>query len=154
MFKKYRSNKVQLLTETNEVEINGRIVKLTPKEIGVLELLMDRSNTTVSRTELLEKVWDYKFGNDQGLTQSISKLRGVLADNPNVSIRTIPKRGYLYEEHTFNVNRPSYKSIGLNFNTFLIGLLLLVICALIFIQRIEIRIDEIDRDQQQSENTR
>ena len=79
--------------DTNEVVCRGETVKLTPKEMGVLSMLLDQSDATVTRIQLLEKVWGDRLANNQGLTQAVSKIRKTLAGS-NVMIRTIPKKGY------------------------------------------------------------
>ena len=107
-----------------------------------MELLMERNQTTVSRTELLERVWGDEFSNDQGLTQAISRLRGVLSSNSKASIRTIPKKGYMLEFEP----KPAQPGITISYRTLLIVFLVLVIFLLVFVQRIEIRVDEINPD--------
>ena len=107
MFLRNRSKDFSLYPDTNEVGVGNQKVKLTPKEMGVLELLLYHSETTVSRTEFLEKVWGDKFANDQGLTQVISRLRGILSQNRNVTIKTIPKKGYHLRRREFEKKRPS-----------------------------------------------
>jgi DNA-binding response OmpR family regulator len=66
---------------------------LTPKEFGVLELLLAAQGRTVSAEELLERVWDE---NADPFTQTvkitISRLRAKLGDPP--TIETVAKSGY------------------------------------------------------------
>jgi DNA-binding response OmpR family regulator len=71
----------------------GRSLDLTPKEFGVLEVLLAAGGRTVSAEELLERVWDEfadPFTNAVKIT--ISRLRGKLAD-PSI-IETVAKSGY------------------------------------------------------------
>jgi len=71
----------------------GRPLELTPKEFGVLEVLLAAAGRTVSAEELLERAWDEfadPFTNAVKIT--ISRLRGKLAD-PSV-IETVAKSGY------------------------------------------------------------
>jgi len=66
---------------------------LTPKEFGILELLLASRGRAVSAEELLERVWDEAadpFTNAVKIT--ISRLRGKLGDPP--IIETVAKRGY------------------------------------------------------------
>ena len=70
-----------------------RLLDLTPKEFGVLELLLAAQGRTVSAEELLERVWDEfadPFTNAVKIT--ISRLRRKLGD-PSV-IETIAQAGY------------------------------------------------------------
>ncbi|HWE71180.1 MAG TPA: response regulator transcription factor [Acidimicrobiales bacterium] len=71
----------------------GRPVELTPKEFGVLELLLASGGRTVSAEELLERVWDEAadpFTNAVKIT--VSRLRTKLGDPP--IIETLPRAGY------------------------------------------------------------
>jgi DNA-binding response OmpR family regulator len=71
----------------------GRSLDLTPKEFGVLEVLLAAGGRTVSAEELLERVWDEfadPFTNAVKIT--VSRLRGKLAD-PS-AIETVAKSGY------------------------------------------------------------
>lgn len=43
------------------VRRNNKIVELTPKEFAILELLMHHKGEVVTRTMILEHVWDYNF---------------------------------------------------------------------------------------------
>lgn len=148
MFSKFRSKDIRLFSETNEVETGGQKVKLTPKEMGVLELLMKMKGTMVSRTDLLEHVWGYKYANDQGLTQAISKLRRILARNSNGTIRTIPKKGYLFQPVERKRTEPLV--IRVNPRALLFIALVLVIFVLLFVRRIEVRIDNLPEIQEET----
>ena len=110
--------------------------------MGVLELLISKDQTVVSRTEILEEVWGDKYANDQGLTQAVSRLRSIFESNRSATIRTIPKKGYLFESHKPKRNLP--KSIKINLNAVIIIILLIVIGLLFFVRRIEIRVDELE----------
>ena len=71
----------------------GRQLDLSPKEFGVLELLLASDGRTVSAEELLERVWDEAadpFTNAVKVT--ISRLRSKLGEPP--VIQTIPRAGY------------------------------------------------------------
>lgn len=43
------------------VKRDGKMIKLTPKEFAILELLLRRKNEVVTRTQVIEHVWDYNF---------------------------------------------------------------------------------------------
>jgi DNA-binding response OmpR family regulator len=71
----------------------GRPLDLSPKEFGVLELLLASGGRAVSAEELLERVWDEladPFTNAVKVT--ISRLRSKLGEPP--IIQTIPRAGY------------------------------------------------------------
>ena len=68
---------------------------LEPKVMDTLRHLVARPGRTVLREELLDAVWEGRFGGDESLTRAVSVLRKALAEvAPEVRIETIPKRGY------------------------------------------------------------
>ena len=71
----------------------GRLLELTPKEFGVLELLLASGGRAVSAEELLQRVWD-EFADPftSAVKITISRLRAKLGDPP--LIETAPKAGY------------------------------------------------------------
>ncbi len=71
----------------------GRTLELSPKEFGVLELLLGAAGRAVSTEELLERVWDEAvdpFTNAVKVT--MSRLRSKLGE-PTL-IETVPRHGY------------------------------------------------------------
>jgi DNA-binding response OmpR family regulator len=80
-------------TARRRVRRAGRPIDLTPKEFGVLEVLLAAKGRTVSTEELLERVWDEfadPFTNAVKIT--MSRLRGKLGEPP--LIETVAKSGY------------------------------------------------------------
>jgi DNA-binding response OmpR family regulator len=71
----------------------GRRLDLTPKEFGVLELLLASQGRVVSAEELLERVWDESADPfTQAVKITVSRLRAKLGDPP--IIETVPQAGY------------------------------------------------------------
>ncbi|HEV3002715.1 MAG TPA: response regulator transcription factor [Solirubrobacteraceae bacterium] len=71
----------------------GRDLRLSPKELGVLEALLEADGAAVSAEELLERVWDENadpFTNTVRMT--VMTLRRKLGDPPFVE--TVPGAGY------------------------------------------------------------
>jgi DNA-binding response OmpR family regulator len=84
---------VVLNTAKRRADRAGRQLELTPKEFGVLELLLASQGRTVSAEELLARVWDEvtdPFTTAVKIT--ISRLRAKLGDPP--VIETVAKAGY------------------------------------------------------------
>lgn len=146
MFSTSNSKHLEVYAETNEIGVDGRKVKLTPKEMGVLELLVNRQGSTLTREELLEHVWGNKFGNDQGLTQAVSRLRSIFLGSKNINIITIPKKGY----QLLNVEQEPKNSmmawVKSHLSLLIILLLGVVILILIFVRDMNIRIESMDMD--------
>ncbi len=71
----------------------GAGLDLSPKEFGVLELLVVARGRVVSAEELLERVWDEQSDPfSSAVKVTISRLRAKLGDPP--LIETVPRAGY------------------------------------------------------------
>ncbi len=70
--------------------------RLTSKAIAVLVELVREVGQTVTRDQLLDRVWTGRFPTPDVLTQAIKELRRALGDDskPPQYIETIPKLGY------------------------------------------------------------
>jgi len=88
-----RHDDIELDRAQHRVTRRGQPLDLSPKEFGVLELLLSSSGRTISAEELLERVWEESadpFTNAVKVT--ISRLRSKLGQ-PHV-IETVPRAGY------------------------------------------------------------
>ena len=90
----------QLDLKARELHKAGVKVKLQEQPFRVLALLVDRAGQVVTREELRQKVWatDVYVGFDQGLNNSIKKVRDALgdsADSPRF-IETVDRHGYRF----------------------------------------------------------
>ena len=67
-----------------------------PRVMDVLMLLVGYAGQTVSRDEIINRVWNTSFVGDEVLSRCISLLRKHLGDDPREPryIETIPKKGY------------------------------------------------------------
>jgi DNA-binding response OmpR family regulator len=71
----------------------GRRLDLTPKEFGVLELLLAAQGRSVSAEELLERVWDEHADPFTAAVKiTISRVRSKLGGPPLID--TVPRSGY------------------------------------------------------------
>ncbi|MDX1742407.1 MAG: response regulator transcription factor [Ruegeria sp.] len=85
---------------TRKVTRNGREITLTPREFQILEFFLRRKNRVVSRTMLLEGVWDYHFDpNTNVVDVHISKLRRQLDEGGEPPlIETVRGAGYMISD--------------------------------------------------------
>ncbi|HEY3630601.1 MAG TPA: response regulator transcription factor [Jatrophihabitantaceae bacterium] len=84
---------VRLDTGRRQAWRDERPLDLTPKEFGVLELLLAALGRTVSAEELLERVWDeYADPFTNAVKITVSRLRTKLGDPPLID--TVAKSGY------------------------------------------------------------
>jgi DNA-binding response OmpR family regulator len=87
---------------TRRVTRAGRTIQLTPKEYQVLEALMRHSGEVVTRTELIEHVWDMHFDPTSNIVDVVIKMLRDKIDRtfePKL-IYTVRGVGYMIcEEH-------------------------------------------------------
>ena len=80
-----------------EVKRGDSVIDLQPREFRLLEYLMRHSNQVVTRTMLLENVWDYKFDPQTNVIDvHISRLRGKIDKNFDTPLlNTVRGTGYI-----------------------------------------------------------
>src|ERR1700677_1955842 len=85
---------------SGEVRKSGNRVKLQDQPFKVLEILLERPGSLVTREELQTRIWpEETYGDfDHAVNVAVGKLRTALgdsADNPSF-IETVPRRGYRF----------------------------------------------------------
>lgn len=79
------------------VLVDGVKANLTPKEIDLLIYMAEHRNTALSRTKLLEEVWNYDyFGDDRTVDTHIKMLRHNLGPYRDYIV-TVRGMGYKFE---------------------------------------------------------
>jgi DNA-binding response OmpR family regulator len=87
------SGDIRLDTVQRVASRAGRRLQLSPRELGVLELLLAAGGAPVSSKELLRRGWDeYVDPGGNVVKVTISRLRRKLGDPP--AIETVPRAGY------------------------------------------------------------
>ncbi len=86
---------LELDEDSHEVTRAGRVIEVSPTEFKLLRYLMLNNGRVLSKTQILDHVWDYDFRGEPGIVESyISYLRRKIdADSPPL-IHT--KRGIGY----------------------------------------------------------
>lgn len=82
---------------SRKVERDGEVILLQPREFRLLEYLMKHAGQVVTRTMLLENVWDYHFDPQTNVIDvHMSRLRGkVDKGHAEVLLHTIRGAGYM-----------------------------------------------------------
>jgi predicted ATPase/DNA-binding winged helix-turn-helix (wHTH) protein len=75
---------------------SGEEVKLRPKVLEVLQYLVENSGRLVGKEEMAKAIWPESFVTDDSLVQCAVELRRALGDPDQRMIKTIPRRGYLF----------------------------------------------------------
>lgn len=80
-----------LLRQTEEI-------KLRPKSFEVLKFLVENNGRLVSKDEIIAAVWTDTAVTDDSLVQCLKDIRRALNDKSQIFIKTIPRRGYIFEK--------------------------------------------------------
>ena len=93
----YSSGSISIDLKTMTAFKDGTTLSLTPTEFLILSALIQNSGVIVTRTILLEKIWDCdeSFVDDNTLSVHVSRLREKLGTNQISTVRGI---GYRWEE--------------------------------------------------------
>lgn len=92
-----------LTVNTNEAKVykNGNEIILTTMEYRLLLILLNNRGKVLSRTQLLENIWDVDgdFVEDNTLTVYIKRLRDKIEEEPNrpLIIKTVRGLGYMID---------------------------------------------------------
>ena len=91
-----RIHDLLLNKKTRKVTRNSVLINLQPQEYKLLEVLMENSNEVITRTMLLEKVWDLHFDPQTNIIDvHISRLRKKIDKDHDVQLlHTIRGAGY------------------------------------------------------------
>ena len=91
---------IKLEEESRQVYVDGSPVRLTPREYGILELLMRHAGRVFSIEEIYEKVWDEPAYNAETVTVHIRKIREKIEINPREPkyVKVVWGVGYKFEK--------------------------------------------------------
>lgn len=93
----YRVGDLELDRLSHEVRRAGRPIVLQPREYRLLEYLMKHAGQVVTRTMLLENVWDYHFDPQTNVIDvHVSRLRAKIEkDFDSALLKTVRGAGYM-----------------------------------------------------------
>lgn len=84
---------------SRKVKRQGKSIELQAREFRLLEYLLKFKGQLVTRTMLLEGVWDYHFDPQTSVIDvHISRLRKKLGDTNSTLIKTMRGAGYIIED--------------------------------------------------------
>ncbi len=87
-------------------------VNVRPKTFEVLRYLAEHAGRVVTKEEVIKAVWSDVTVTDESLTRCVSEVRRALGDDDQRIIKTVPRRGYLFDlavstsNGTVNVTKP------------------------------------------------
>ena len=74
-----------------------REVPLRPKAFATLQYLVENRNRLIGKDELIDAVWRDTAVTDNSLAQCLRDVRRALGRSSGRWIRTVPRRGYIFE---------------------------------------------------------
>ncbi|MBS0326263.1 MAG: heavy metal response regulator transcription factor [Proteobacteria bacterium] len=91
---------LQLSLTRRRVTRAGRRIELTPKEFGLLEILLRRRGEVLPRSLIASQVWDMNFDSDTNVVDvAVRRLRAKVDDGFDAKlIRTVRGMGYVIED--------------------------------------------------------
>lgn len=94
----YRFGSFRLDPDTRVLLRNGDVVRLPPKAIDTLLVLLRSAGRPVGKEALIQAVWPDTFVEENNLAHHVSVLRRTLGNGEGgrAYIETIPKRGYRF----------------------------------------------------------
>jgi serine/threonine-protein kinase len=92
-FGPFRFDRANRLLSRDGVEL-----PLPPRVLGVLEHLVARPGSIVSKQALMDAVWKDAYVTETSLTEAVSQLRQTLGDDPQqpAYVQTVHRRGYRF----------------------------------------------------------
>ena len=90
---------ISMNEDAHEVFVNGELVEFSPTEYKLLRFLMSNANRVLTKSQILDHVWEYDFGGEMGIVESyVSYLRKKLDPLTSEPV-IVTKRGvgYMYK---------------------------------------------------------
>jgi len=94
----YEFGPFQVDTRERQLLRDGRVVPLRPKVFDALLVLVQNSGHTLTKEDMMKRVWSDTAVEEGNLSRTISSLRNALGERPDEHqyIQTIPWRGYRF----------------------------------------------------------
>ena len=90
---------ISMNEDAHDVFVNGQLVEFSPTEYKLLRFLMSNANRVLTKSQILDHVWEYDFGGEMGIVESyVSYLRKKLDPLTSEPV-IVTKRGvgYMYK---------------------------------------------------------
>ncbi|MFB6317520.1 response regulator transcription factor [Saccharicrinis sp. FJH54] len=92
----YQIGQYRFNVQLRNLFIQDEIIRISPREAELLELLISRKNELITRAEVLNKLWgEDDYFNGRSMDVFITKLRKRLQKDPAIKIDSIPRSGYI-----------------------------------------------------------
>lgn len=89
--------KIRFDAERRQIEVNGEILDLTPREYDLLLFFLNHTGMVFTREQILDAIWNFDYGGDlRTVDTHVKQLRAKLKDH-STYIKTIYGVGYKFE---------------------------------------------------------
>ncbi|MGI5151646.1 response regulator transcription factor [Plantactinospora sp. CA-294935] len=88
---------LEIRPEAGEVALRGEPVAVTRTEFRLLCELAEHPGRVLSRAQLLERVWEYAYGDERLVDVHIGRLRQKIEDDPTAPRHLVTVRGMGYK---------------------------------------------------------
>jgi len=78
------------------LEQGGKRIRLTPRLMDLLILLLDHRGELVTKETILQTLWPNSFVEENNINQAVSSLRKKLSNGVSEFIETVPKVGFRF----------------------------------------------------------
>lgn len=95
--RRYSFGQFVLDVDRGSLLLNGKDIPLRPKCFEVLSYLVEHPGVLISKDELLAAAWGDVVVTEDSLTQCLIKIRRALGDGSKTIVKTVPRRGYLFD---------------------------------------------------------
>src|SRR5262245_29548950 len=89
---------------------NGQEVKLRPKSFDTLRYMVENPGRLITKKEMIEILWPDSFVSDESLAQCLKDVRRALDDNQQRLIKTVQRRGYIFDADVIDSVQPDHKT--------------------------------------------
>ncbi|MGB0513750.1 MAG: winged helix-turn-helix domain-containing protein [Wenzhouxiangellaceae bacterium] len=95
---RYRFQEYEVVPESSQLLRRGEALPISPKTFALIQVLLERRGETVSKGELLERVWGHRHVTDAALARVVMHARKALGDDGQAQnlIRTVHGQGVMF----------------------------------------------------------
>lgn len=117
--------------QREELSKDGVPIALAPKPLALLMYFLGNPGRALAKDELIRAVWGQTVVTDDSLVQLVLELRNALSDREQRIVKTLPRRGYLFDAQVDAVNRSTRALAPRRWMVWAVsGAILLVVAAL------------------------